>query len=90
MKKGKKAKVTQETACKSAEYKKPACSKEENLKKLASTGKLKKFVENKKGNWDHQAWLILCSEIVEEGYDPIDFNQVGLILEEHKAKLLGL
>ncbi len=92
MKKGKNTKTVQAAPCAKAECKKaaPVCKKEENLKKLAKSGKLEKFVKAKKGNWDHQAWLILCSEIVEEGYEPIDFDQVGVLLEDHKAKLLAM
>ncbi len=89
MKKAKKTKAV-ETACTKAECKKasPVCNKENNLKKLAKSGKLEKFVKAKKANWDHQSWLVLCSEIVEEGYEPIDFDQVGLILENCKVEFL--
>jgi hypothetical protein len=32
---------------------------------------------------------VVCGEIVEEGYDPIDFDQIGLILENHKTAFLS-
>ena len=90
MGKGKKVKTVQDTACATAECKKTSAtccsSKEENLNKLAKSGKLEGFVKKNKGCWDHQSWLVLCSEIVEEGYNPIDFDQVGLILEKCKAE----
>ena len=77
------AKVCTKPECPKAS---PECSREDNLKKLAKSGKLENFVKKNNGIWDHQSWLVLCGEIVEEGYEPIDFDQVGLILESHKAK----
>ena len=59
-----------------------------NLKKLAKSGKIGNFVTKNKGCWDHQAWLMFCGEIVEAGYEPIDFDQVGLMLEKEKADFL--
>ncbi len=56
-----------------------------NLKKLAKSGKLEEFVEKNQGRWDHQNWLALCDEISREGYAPVDFDQVGVILEQYKA-----
>ena len=90
MKKGKKVKTVPTLACTKTECKKaPAsCSKEENLKKLAKSGKIGNFVTKNKGCWDHQAWLMFCGEIVEAGYEPIDFDQVGLMLEKEKADFL--
>ena len=84
----KKKNTVQKPACVKAECKKsPAvCPKGENLKKLAKSGKLEGFVRKNKGCWNHQSWLVLCAEIVEDGYEPIDFDQVGLILEDLKAK----
>jgi hypothetical protein len=32
---------------------------------------------------------MFCSEIVEAGYEPIDFDQVGLMLESQKANFLS-
>jgi len=91
MKKGKKVKTVKEAACAKVECRTASaacCSKEENLKKLAKSGKLESFVKENKGCWDHQAWLVLCGEIVESGYEPIDFDQVGVILENHKVNFL--
>ena len=84
----KKKNTAKKTACAKTECKKSpaACSKEENLRKLAKSGRLDGFVRKNKGCWNHQAWLVLCSEIVEEGYEPIDFDHVGLILEDLKSK----
>ncbi|HBC87880.1 MAG TPA: hypothetical protein DCZ94_13070 [Lentisphaeria bacterium] len=91
MKKGKSPKTVQEKACAKPECTKaaPVCDKESNLKKLAKSGKVESFVKKNKGNWDHQSWLVFCSEISVGGYEPIDFDKVGLMLEEQKAKFLG-
>ena len=91
MKKGKKVKAVHETACAKPECKKASavCDKESNLKKLVKSGKMENFVKKNKGSWDHQAWLVFCGEIVEEGYDPIDFDRLGIILESHKAAFLS-
>jgi hypothetical protein len=91
MKKDKKVKAVQTLACSKTECKKASalCNKEENLKKLVKSGKIRDFVKKNKGCWDHQAWLMFCSEIVEAGYEPIDFDQVGLMLESQKANFLN-
>jgi len=83
-----KKKNTVKNTCTKAEYKKApdVCSKEQNLRKLAKSGKLECFVRKNKGCWNHQEWLVLCAEIEEECYEPIDFDQVGLILENLKAE----
>ena len=84
-------KTVQETACAKAEFKSasPVCSKEENLRKLEKTCRIESFVKKNKGCWDHQAWLVFCAEIAEGGYEPIDFDQIGLILENHKANFFS-
>ena len=91
MKKGKKVKAVQETACAKAEFNSASavCSKEENLRKLKKAGKIESFVKKNKGCWNHQSWLVFCAEITEGGYEPIDFDQVGLILEDHKANFFS-
>ncbi len=91
MKKGKSPEIVQEKTCAKPECKKAStvCCKEENLKKLVKSCKPESFVRQNNGCWDHQAWLVFCGEIVEEGYDPIDFDQIGLILENHKTAFLS-
>ena len=88
MKKGTKLKTVQEKPCAKSECKKAApqaSTKESNLKKLAKSGKLETFVKKNNGLWNHQDWLVLCSDISLEGFEPIDFDQVGLLLEQYKA-----
>ena len=91
MKKVKSPKIVQGKTCAKPECKKAStvCSKEENLKKLEKTSKIKSFVKKNKGCWDHKTWIMLCAEIAEEGYEPIDFDQVGLIAEKHKTDFLS-
>ena len=53
---------------------------------LASSNLLLDFVKKYEGNWDHNAWVELCEELKSKGYDPSDFDRVGLILEEKKVE----
>lgn len=62
---------------------------EENLKKLARTNILKSFINKNGGEWNHHKWLEFCSYLEEKGYAPIDFDQVGLLLEKKKAEYLA-
>lgn len=76
--------VTPSTECYSSKMECPS-SKEINLKKLAQSNILKNFVSENGGFWDHQKWLELCDEISMNGYSPVDFDQVGLMLEQEKT-----
>jgi hypothetical protein len=58
----------------------------ENLKKLASSNILMEFVEQHNGAWDHQGWLSLYQILEDAGYTPIDFDKVGLLLEEKRKE----
>lgn len=62
---------------------------EENLKKLAKSKLPMLFVKKHSGAWNHQDWLVFLEEIHVKGYDPIDTDSVGLILEEKKAVFLA-
>lgn len=69
---------------------KPAvASKEANLKKLAKTDILNNFIKKNKGCWNHQMWMDLCKNIEKQGLTPIDFDQVGLMLEDKKQAFLA-
>jgi hypothetical protein len=57
-----------------------------NLKRLSDSPILHSFVQDNAGEWDHHGWLGLCDKIEKEGFSPIDFDQVGLLLEKAKAK----
>ena len=58
---------------------------EDNLQKLEQLGILDKFVKENNGSRDHQKWMELCELIENQDLDPMDFDKVGLILEEKKA-----
>ena len=60
-----------------------------NLKRFARTTTLINFIKRNDGNWTHEQWLELVENIKKKGYTPIDFDQVGLILEERKQKYLS-
>jgi len=60
----------------------------ENLAKLKKTSILMNFVKKQEGKWNHQQWLELCELLKEKGYTPIDFDEVGILLEEKKEKYL--
>ena len=66
----------------------PECcnSSEGNLRRLVRSGMLADFVKANKGHWNHQEWLELCGDITNKGYTPVDFDQVGLVLELEKSR----
>lgn len=65
-----------------------ATGKEANLKKLARTVILTNFVKKNNGTWNHKKWEELCASIAKK-YSPIDFDQVGLLLEQKKVAYLA-
>ena len=66
-----------------------ASKEETNLKKLIKTPIILNFIKKKNANWNHQDWLDFLSYLKEKGYDPINPDQVGLLLEERKAQYLA-
>ena len=67
-----------------------ALSKEEaNLKKLKRSPIAMNFVKRHKGAGNHQDWLGFLDFLKEKGYDPINADNVGLLLEEKKAQYLA-
>lgn len=65
------------------------CASEANLKKLAKTSIPMTFVKKNNAEWDHQAWTEFCDSLESKGYTPIDFDQVGLLLEQKKADYMA-
>jgi hypothetical protein len=57
-----------------------------NLKRLEKTELVSDFVLTNNGEWDHRAWLNFCEGIRDQGYCPIDLDQVGLLLERKKSE----
>ena len=64
-------------------------SNEGNLQKLEQLGILENFVKENGGIWDHQKWISLCELIETQDIGPVDFDKVGLILEEKKSRLFS-
>ncbi|MCK5834179.1 MAG: hypothetical protein KAG98_00425 [Lentisphaeria bacterium] len=62
-------------------------TKEQNLKKFTRTAILANFIKKTNAEWNHEEWIALCDKIAVK-YSPIDFNQVGLVLEEKRRKFL--
>lgn len=63
-----------------------ASNAEFNLKRLEKTTLPIDFVRAHSGEWDHQAWLEFCASLEDNGYTPIDLDQVGLLLEQKKME----
>ena len=57
---------------------------EENIKRFAKTPLAMNFVKAHNGAWNHEDWLNFIREVKDKGYYPIDFDRVGLILEDKK------
>ena len=57
---------------------------EENIKRFVKTPLAMNFVKAHNGSWNHEDWLNFIREVKEKGYYPIDFDRVGLILEDKK------
>ncbi len=64
-------------------------SVDENLQKLAKSRLPMMFVKAHNGEWNHQDWLDFLADIKARGYEPVDEDRVGLILEDKKAKFLA-
>jgi len=62
---------------------------EENLKRLAKTRILMNFVKKCNARWTHSDWEIFCAQLEEKGYTPINFDEVGLLLEDKRSKFLA-
>jgi hypothetical protein len=67
----------------------PKDEKKENLKKLSDSSIVVNFVEDNKGCWNHQTWTDFCGTLAKEGFTPIDFEQVGVLLEIQKASYIA-
>ena len=57
---------------------------EENIKRFAKTALAMNFVKAHNGAWNHEDWLAFISDVKAKGYFPIDWDRVGLILEDKK------
>lgn len=68
---------------------KVCASIDENLKKLAKSTIPMNFVKKHNGVWNHQDWVDFLAEIAAKGYEPIDADRVGLILEDRKTRFFA-
>lgn len=76
-------------ATKKTEAPKQELTIEDNLKRLAKSSIPMNFVKKHNGAWNHEDWLCFLTELQEKGYDPIDPDRVGLLLEAKKAAFLS-
>ncbi len=60
---------------------------EKNLARLRKSPLIHEFVVNHNGEWNHADWLGFCGYLEEHGFTPIDLDQVGLLLEDEKARI---
>jgi hypothetical protein len=60
--------------------------KQDNLLRLTESEMPMDFVKKHNGEWDHFSWLDFCHSLDEEGYSPINLDQVGLLLEEKRTE----
>ena len=63
--------------------------KKHNLERLKHAGMLKGFVRKNNGSWDHEKWIVLCEDISLNEYEPIDFDKIGILLEEEKSRFFN-
>ena len=66
-----------------------ATTAEANLKRLARTPIAMNFVKKHDGVWNHEQWEEFCASLEKKGYTPLDFDEVGLLLEKKKADYLA-
>ena len=59
-----------------------------NLKRLRRSSIPMRFIKEMKAIWTHTDWDIFCIKLDEQGFTPIDFDQVGLLLEDIKVDYL--
>ncbi len=60
-----------------------------NLNRLKKTVIPINFIKKNKGAWNHQQWLEFCQKLQDKGYTPINFDEVGLLLERKKLDYLS-
>jgi hypothetical protein len=78
------AKTAAKTAAKPAAATTASNDPEENIKRFAKTALAMNFVKAHNGSWNHEDWLAFINDVKAKGYYPIDWDRVGLILEDKK------
>ena len=54
----------------------------ENLRRWQQSGAARRWVETRRGRWDHADWLALLDDLRRSPYWPLDPAAIGLALEE--------
>ncbi len=62
-------------------------SPEENLKRWRESGEPRKWVEARKGLWNHDDWVALLDALQKSEFWPMDAEAIGRTLEELKQGL---
>jgi len=57
--------------------------------KLVKSRILITFVREHNQVWNHQDWLDLLSEVRKKGYNTLSDDEIGVLLENEKAKQLN-
>jgi hypothetical protein len=70
-----------------AETLKPS-SEAENLRRWRDSGQPRTWVESRRGQWDHAAWLGLLEELKRSPYWPMPPEEIGKVLEAIKQEWL--
>ncbi len=58
----------------------------ENLARWQASGRPRAWVEARRGNWDHAAWLGLLDDLRRSPFWPMQPDSVGAVLEEYKSE----
>jgi hypothetical protein len=58
----------------------------ENLARWRASGQARAWVEARRGQWDHAAWLGLLGELQRSSFWPMRPEAIGAVLEEHKRE----
>lgn len=67
----------------------PESPEVENLRRWKESGKARAWVEQRRGQWDHNDWLKLLDELQHSPYWPMRPEAVGLALEQAKREWQG-
>ena len=61
----------------------------DNLRRWRESGQPWTWVEARRGQWDHDAWLGLLDDLKRSSFWPMNPDAVGLVLEETRQKWLS-
>jgi hypothetical protein len=61
----------------------------ENLTRWQASGQARAWVDARRGQWDHAAWLVLLDDLQRSPFWPMKPEAIGAVLEEHKREWVG-